>query len=133
MARTKDIYELLENNNKEIMVLIYTLGNQPENPKFILNENNRCLEIYRNKKEAVILKGLQKETIEKIKKLDVVYVCELNSSANQPAENSIVYAYTAERTTIEELTSFNNNAKIISQKTQSLKEKLNTKNKNLNS
>ena len=63
MARTKDIYELLENNNKEIMVLIYTLGNQPENPKFILNENNRCLEIYRNKKDLQTSKSFLAQKI----------------------------------------------------------------------
>ena len=123
MKKTNDIYELLENEQKEIMVLIYTNSIPPENPKFILNEKSLCLEIYRNKKEVIILNGLQKETIEKIKKLDIVYVCELSNLSNDENDDKIVYAYTANKTTMEELIT----AKNIYQKTQLLKDKIQIK------
>ena len=133
MAKTKDIYELLENDKKEIMVLIYTNSIAPEEPKFILNEPTRCLEIYRNKKEVVVLNGLQKETIEKIKKLDIIYVCELDASTTDN-ENRIIYAYTANITTKEELRKLKTKtAQNLSKKTQSLKDKIQAKNKKPNS
>ncbi len=133
MAPIKDIYELLENDKKEIMVLIYTNSIPPEDPKFILNEPSRCLEIYRNKKEVIVLNGLQKETIEKIKKLDIIYVCELDASTTD-TENRIIYAYTANLTSKEELLKrTSKTAQTINQKTQSLKNKIQAKNKNQNS
>lgn len=133
MAKTKDIYELLENNEKEIMVLLYTNSIPPENPKFILNETYRRLEIYRSKKEVLFLNGLQKETIEKIKKLNIIYICELDSSEDVAEENKIIYAYTAQATTMEEFYSNQKTTQDISKKTQALKEKIQIKNQNPNS
>ena len=123
MKKTNDLYELLENEQKEIMVLIHTNSIPPENPKFILNEKAHRLEIYRNKQEVIILNGLQKDTIEKIKKLDIVYVCELNNLSNEENDDKIVYAYTANKTTAEELIT----SKSIHQKTQLLKDKIQLK------
>lgn len=133
MAKTKDIYELLENNEKEIMVLLYTNSIPPENPKFILNETYRRLEIYRSKKEVLFLNGLQKETIEKIKKLNIIYICELDSSEDVAEENKIIYAYTAQATTMEEFYSNQKTTQDISKKTQALKEKIQIKHQNPNS
>jgi hypothetical protein len=134
MVKINDIYELLENENKEIMVLIYTNSLPPENAKFILNESHRRLEIYRNKREVILLNGLQKETIEKIKKLDIIYVCELDASPNTDDDNKIIYAYTADVTTKEELQNSNKNTnQIISNKTQALKDKIQAKKQNPNS
>lgn len=133
MAKTKDIYELLENNEKEIMVLLYTNSIPPENPKFILNETYRRLEIYRSKKEVLFLNCLQKETIEKIKKLNIIYICELDSSEDVAEENKIIYAYTAQATTMEEFYSNQKTTQDISKKTQALKEKIQIKNQNPNS
>ena len=129
MAQKTDIYELLENEEKEIMVLLYTNGLPPEFPRFILNEAFQRLEIYRNKREVILLNGLQKETIEKIKKLDIIYVCELDASPNVADENKIVYAYTADVTTKEGL-SKKGTRQIISEKTQSLRDKIHSKNQN---
>ena len=133
MAKTKDIYELLENDKKEIMVLIYTNDTPPEDPKFILNEASRCLEIYRNRNEVIVLNGLQNETVEKIKKLDIIYVCELDASATDE-ENKITYAYSATPTSSAEIhKQTKNTTQTISKKTQSLKDKIQAKNKNPNS
>ncbi len=134
MANTNDIYELLENEKKEIMVLLYTNSLPPENPRFLLNENYRRLEIYRNKREVILLNGLQKETISKIKELNIIYVCELDASTNTEDENKIIYAYTAELTTKEELHNLTkNNSQIINKKAQELKDKIQSKKQNLNS
>ncbi len=91
----QNIYELLENDNGEIMVLIFAGENKPLNPTFQLKEKEKLIEITRNKSEIVLIEGLQPEAIEKIRNLKTLYVCEMKYNENPEAENEIVNAYAA--------------------------------------
>ncbi len=91
----KDTYELIENDKGEIMALIYADEKQPQNPSFVLNENNRRIELERNKNDLVFIDGLQPEAINKLKNISSLYVCEMKYNPDETAESEIVYAYIA--------------------------------------
>ena len=89
----QDIYELLENDNNEIMVLLYAVDSAPQDPSFTINEKRSCMILHRNPEDNVSITGLALETFQKLKKLDTLYVCEMNYSEDENEENKIVYAY----------------------------------------
>ena len=91
----KIVYELMENDAGEIMVLIYAGEGKPINPTFMLNEKEKLIEIMRSKKDIILIEGLQPESIQKIKKIKTLYVCEMKYNENPEAENEIVNAYAA--------------------------------------
>ena len=91
----QNVYELMENDAGEIMVLIFAGEGKPVNPTFYLNEKEKLIEITRSKNDIVLIEGLQPDTIEKIKKLKTLYNCEMKYNENPEAENEIVNAYAA--------------------------------------
>lgn len=91
----KNVYELIENDNGEMMVLLFADDKAPQNSTFCLNETKKVLELYRNKDNTVSIEGLKTETMKKIKNLDKIYVCELKYNEDENAENEIIYAYAA--------------------------------------
>lgn len=92
----KNVYELMENDDGEVMLLLYADGDAPQNPTFFVNEERKWIELTRNKNDIVYIEGLQTETVEKLKKLTVLYACEMKYNENPDAENEIQYAYAAE-------------------------------------
>ncbi len=109
----KDInsYELIENDAGELMIILYANPTPPTKTSFFINEENSSLELNRNPNDTIILDDLASETIEKLKPLKSIYVCELKY--NQPQtektkENDddfeIEYAYTAPHKKKEEPT-----------------------------
>ena len=91
----QNVYELMENDAGEIMVLIFAGEGKPVNPTFYLNEKEKLIEITRSKNDIVLIEGLQPDTIEKIKNLKTLYICEMKYNENPEAENEIVNAYAA--------------------------------------
>lgn len=90
-----NVYELMENDAGEIMVLIFAGEDKPVNPTFALKEKEKLIEITRSKNDIILIEGLQPDTIEKIKNLKTLYVCEMKYNENPEAENEIVNAYAA--------------------------------------
>lgn len=90
-----NVYELMENDEGEVMVLIFAGEGKPLNPTFALYEKEKLIEITRSKNDIILIEGLQPEAIEKIKKLKTLYVCEMKYNENPEAENEIVNAYAA--------------------------------------
>lgn len=91
----KDVYELLENDEGEIMLLLYAGESKPQTAAFHINEKLKNLELYRNDKDLVIIDGLAPESITKLKKIKTLYVCEMKYSTAPDSENEILYAYPA--------------------------------------
>lgn len=91
----KDIYELLENDDGEIMLLLYAGETEPQTAAFHINEKLKNLELYRNSKDLVIIDGLETESIIKLKKINTLYVCEMKYNVSPNSENEILYAYPA--------------------------------------
>lgn len=89
----KDIYELMENDQGEIMLLLYAGDSAPQNSFFHINEERKCLELYRNTKDTVIIEGLEKESITKLQQTDTLYICEMKYNESPESENEILYAY----------------------------------------
>ena len=90
-----NVYELMENDEGEVMVLIFAGEGKPQNPTFALYEKEKLIEITRSKNDIILIEGLQPEAIEKLKKLKTLYVCEMKYNENPEAENEIVNAYAA--------------------------------------
>ena len=91
----QNVYELMENDEGEVMVLIFAGEGKPQNPTFALYEKEKLIEIIRSKNDIVLIEGLQPEAMEKIKKLKTLYVCEMKYNEKPEAENEIVNAYAA--------------------------------------
>lgn len=91
----QDTYEIIENDNGEVMILTFANGDGPKNPTFSLDKKNRALELFKNPNEQLVLDGLQPETLVKLNKLETLYVCEMKYNEEQTADNEIVYAYAA--------------------------------------
>lgn len=91
----QDVYELLENDTGDIMVLIFGDEQMPESPSFYLDEQNKLIELTRNPNSAVLIEGLQPESIEKLRNITKLYVCEMQYNENPDEENKILYAYAA--------------------------------------
>lgn len=77
------------------MVLLFAGEGTPQNPSFTLDEANRLIELSRSKNDIVLIEGLLPNAVEKLKKLSVLYVCEMKYNENPEAENEILHAYAA--------------------------------------
>ncbi|MBR2274203.1 MAG: hypothetical protein IJ864_05210 [Alphaproteobacteria bacterium] len=93
MKNDKNTYELLENDEGQMMVLLYAGPKSPQNPSFYFNENLNTLEITRNKNDIVSIEEIPLETIEKVKKLTQLYICEMKYTENEEDESEIMRAY----------------------------------------
>ena len=91
----QDVYELIENDKGEIMLIIYATGQEPQNPSFALNEKDRRIELTRGKDDILHIEGLQAETVEKFKTVEKLYICEMKYNPDNNTENEIMYAYNA--------------------------------------
>lgn len=91
----QDVYELIENDKGEIMLIIYATEQEPQNPSFALNEKDRRIELTRAKDDILHIEGLQAETVEKFKTVEKLYICEMKYNPDNNTENEIMYAYTA--------------------------------------
>ena len=91
----QNVYELMENDDGEVMVLLFAGEGTPQNPSFTLDETNRLIELSRSKNDIVLIEGLLPDAVEKLKKLSVLYVCEMKYNENPEAENEILHAYAA--------------------------------------
>ena len=91
----QNVYELIENDNNEIMLLLYAGESTPTKTSFHLNEAKKCIELYRNPSDTVIIEGLQPDSINKLKQINILYVCEMKYNENPNSESEIIYAYEA--------------------------------------
>lgn len=88
-------YEIIENENNEIMILIYAGPTEPANSTYTINEYAKHIILKRNSKDTLYIEQLSDEYMQKIKKLNTIYVCELkyNENLKEDEETDIVYAY----------------------------------------
>ena len=88
-------YEIIENENNEIMILIYAGPTEPTNSTYTINEYAKHIILKRNSKDTLYIEQLSDEHMQKIKKLNTIYVCELkyNENLKEDEETDIVYAY----------------------------------------
>jgi hypothetical protein len=91
----RDVYELVENDKGEIMVLVYAKEPAPKNSTFFLDTKRGWLRINRTKDNFLFISGLKPEAVKKLKTIKQLYVCELKYTENRDEENEIVYAYSA--------------------------------------
>ncbi len=92
----RNVYELMENDNGEIMVLLYAGNSNPLNPSFRLNKVRKCIELSRNAKDIVLIEGLKPESIDKLDKVKTLYVCEIKYTESSEEDSEILFAYPAE-------------------------------------
>ena len=92
-AKEKDTYEIIENDEGEMMIMLYASPNAPQNPSFSLNEKKQCLELNRNLNQTIVIENITDSYVEKIKKQTNLYVCELSPTQDENDESEIVHAY----------------------------------------
>ena len=99
LNKALDSYEILENENNEIMILLYAGQTEPANSTYRINEYAKHIIIKRNSKDTIYIEQLSDEYMQKIKKLDTIYICELkyNENLKEDEETDIAYAYAAIR------------------------------------
>lgn len=93
----RNVYELIESDTEDLMVLIYASETQPQSPFFKINEKRKTIELYRAKNDLIIINNLKSETIEKLRNISQIYICEMKYNEDPNAENEIIYAYTAQK------------------------------------
>ena len=90
----RDVYELVENDKGEVMILLYAKDPVPNKSTFTFDALSGVLKIYRTKDDVVFVAGLQLDAVNKLAALDKLYVCEVKYTENEE-ENEIVNAYIA--------------------------------------
>lgn len=90
----RDVYELVENDKGEIMILIYAKEPAPQNATFSLNQISGILKINRTPKDTLHIAGLELESIHKLSQIKQLVVCEIKykESSNDTSEIVNVYA-----------------------------------------
>ena len=93
----RNVYELIESDTEDLMVLIYASETQPQSPFFQINEKRKTIELYRAKNDLIIINNLKSETIEKLRNISQLYICEMKYNEDPNAKNEMIYAYTAQK------------------------------------
>lgn len=120
----RNTYELMENDKGEIVAFIFADDTAPNKPTFYLDEKEKFIELNRTSDNVVYIEGLEPETIEKLKKITKLYVCEMAYEEN--GENKIAYVYAAElkEHPQKEFPQQQNKVQEISEKAKKAREKL---------
>ncbi len=95
--KSLNIYDIIENDKEEILILLYASKEAPDNPSFFLNENKKYIRLTRNTKDIILIEDIEEKYIKKISKQPCLYVCELkyDETLKEGDESEIVYAYSA--------------------------------------
>lgn len=91
----RDVYELVENNKGEIMILIYAKDPAPQNATFSVNQLGGVLKLNRTKEDIIHVAGLDMEAIHKLSKIKQLYVCEIKYTETAGDESEIIRTYAA--------------------------------------
>lgn len=70
-------YEILQNANGEILIVIKQRHGGPENPRFVYDGGDTAL-LYRSRESSVFLGGINEEARNPIKVVDEVIVAEID-------------------------------------------------------
>lgn len=70
-------YEILQNANGEILVLIKQRHGGPENPRFVYDGGDTAL-LYRSRESSVFLGGINEEARNPLKIVDEIVVAEID-------------------------------------------------------
>ncbi len=70
-------YDILQNSEGEILIMIKQRRGGPENPRFVYDGGNQAL-LYRSRESAVLLGDIAEEAHNPLKAVDEVLVAELD-------------------------------------------------------
>lgn len=74
---TEGNYEILQNANGEILIIISQRHGGPENPRFVYDGGEVAL-LYRSRESSVFLKGINPEARNPLRIVDEVIVAEID-------------------------------------------------------
>lgn len=77
VADKEGTYEILQNANGEILIVIKQRHGGPENPRFVYDGGDTAL-LYRSRESSVFLGGINEEARNPIKVVDEVIVAEID-------------------------------------------------------
>lgn len=69
------VYDILQNNEGEILILLGSYEGAPENPRFVYDGGDKAL-FYRNKENSIILNDIAKDARKPLKSVDKVIIAE---------------------------------------------------------
>ena len=90
----RDVYDLVENDKGEVMILVYAKEPAPQKSTFSFDAQSGILKLNRTKDDVLLVAGLQPAAVKKLATLKNLYVCEIKYT-EQDEESEIVYAYAA--------------------------------------
>ncbi len=76
-ADSEGKYEILQNANGEILIMIKQRHGGPENPRFVYDGGDTAL-LYRSRESSVFLGGINEEARNPLKVVDEVVVAEID-------------------------------------------------------
>ena len=90
----RDVYELVENDKGEVMILVYAREPAPQKSTFSFDVKSGVLKLNRTKDDVLFVADLKLDAIKKLSSLKNLYVCEIKYTENDD-DSEIVYAYMA--------------------------------------
>lgn len=84
------MYDILSNDNGEIIIIIEKQDGEPQNSRFYLDEENNSLCIRRHDKNEIELKNISEEEMEILKSVSQFLIIEIE-------DEEVVYEYNARK------------------------------------
>ena len=124
--QNKDSYELIENDAGDIIITIYANQIKPTNPTFYIDEKENSIRLTKATEDIMFLENLATESIEKIKKLKEICICELkyNPDATEDDDFEVESAYIATNITNKQTKTSTPLPPTTPQKEETLQEKI---------
>lgn len=76
-------YELIINEDDEIMLLLYSQEGAPEKPVLEISPESNQAVLYRSKTSGIEIKDIPEENIDMLCDIDKILVCELSAEADE--------------------------------------------------
>lgn len=87
-------YDFIISDENEIMLILHSRDNAPENPIVYLDTKEHTVELYRNDNDAVTLEHVDNEVFTILAEKNSLLICEIQPTEN-PEDSEITYTYKA--------------------------------------
>lgn len=94
-SEDKNVFDFLVSDDNEVLLIIHSRENEPEEPAIVLMPENSSVEFFRDGSTQLTLQNVKAEVFDALKDKTDIMVCEIESTEN-PDETEIVYHYHAE-------------------------------------
>lgn len=90
----RNLYDLIINDDDDIMLLLYARDSAPSSPSFDIDIDNKKAILYRSNDEGITIDDLSDDALDILCGMDKLLVCELSLEDNDD-DTEIINAYEA--------------------------------------